>query len=81
MTLPKLPVIDLDGRRGPTEEGKLLKLPDDFELPGDPEDRLRYEERAAQINALLREEEQIARDAGMTVDELRHYKDLLEKKF
>lgn len=72
-------VIELDGRRGPSDDGKLLRLPDDFTpVPDVSLDTLR---RAVSVQELLREEEQRAREAGMTVEELRHYQDLLLKRF
>src|SRR5579872_2450969 len=48
MTPPKLPVIDLDGRKGPTDDGKLLQLPDDFKPSGDPDEILRHAVRKKQ---------------------------------
>lgn len=74
-----LPTIELDGRRGPSDEGRLLQLPDDFTpVPDVSIDTLR---RAVSVQELLREEEQRACDAGMTVEELRYYQDLLQKRF
>lgn len=73
------PTIDLDGHKGPGDDGKLLHLPDDFTPV--PDIQLDTLEREARVQLLLREEEERARDAGMTVEELRHYQDLLQKRF
>lgn len=77
--MKNLPVIDLDGRKGPSDEGKLLQLPDDFTPV--PDLQLDTLKRARYVQELLREEEQRAAEAGLTVEELRHYQDLLLKKF
>ena len=73
--------IQLGGRRGPSDEGKLLQLPEDYN-PADVEIHSPESLRATgRTMKALREEEERAREAGMTVDELRHYQDLLTKTF
>lgn len=78
-TMPKFPTIDLGERKGPGDDGKLLRLPDDFTPV--PDIQLDTMQRERNVRQLLREEEERARDAGMTIEELRHYQDLLQKRF
>jgi hypothetical protein len=76
-----IPVIEPGGRRGPSDEGKLLRLPENRTPIS--EETHSPEAASATLRSIqaLREEEQRAADAGMTVDELRSCQDLLLKKF
>lgn len=75
MNTPKLPEINLTPAK--PREGELLELPHDWTPV--PDLQLDTLNRAATVQDLLREEEDRACEAGMTVEELRHYQDLLLK--
>lgn len=72
--------------RAPSKDGKLLQLPDDFP-PADHNPAIMEDcapdvgDRMKRTIVALQQEEENAREAGMTVEELRYYQDLLLKKF
>lgn len=73
----KLPEITITPQA--ERAGRLLEVPHDFTPVRDilPV----TSKRAQHVYQLIRDEEERAREAGMTVEELRHYQDLLLKKF
>src|SRR4051812_21610737 len=83
MSLPKpsLPVISINGRRGPSDEGKLLRLPEDY-TPLSPEVHSAESARkSVNTQQLLADEDAHLKSIGLTWEELQEYQRLLLKKF
>lgn len=81
LSKPSFPVIDIGGRRGPSDEGKLLRLPKDY-APLSPEVHSAESARKT-VNTyqLLAEEDAHLKSIGLTWEELQEYQRLLLKKF
>lgn len=76
-----LPVIEIDGRGGPSDDGGLLRLPQDYEPLSPDVHSAESARKSLNTQQLLAEEDAHLKSIGLTWEELQEYQRMLLKKF